>query len=106
MSTIASPVVPDTTIPNARAMAARARGAGNDELREQAKEFEAVFMSKMLKSMFSGVKTDGPFGGGSAEESWRGFLLDEYGKSITASGGIGIADAVYSELVALQEVRS
>jgi len=56
--------------------------------------------------MFSGVKTDGPFGGGSAEESWRGFLLDEYGKSITASGGIGIADAVYSELVALQEVRS
>ena len=68
-----------------------------------AEDFEAVFMSQMLESMFKGIKTDGPFGGGHAEEIMRSFMLQEYGKVMAAGGGIGIADAVKRELLHAQE---
>ena len=68
-----------------------------------AQDFEAVFLSQMLESMFKGIKTDGPFGGGHAEEMMRSFMLQEYGKVMAANGGVGIADAVKRELLHAQE---
>lgn len=68
-----------------------------------AQDFEAEFLSQMLESMFKGIKTDGPFGGGHAEEMMRSFMLQEYGKVMAASGGVGIADAVKRELLHAQE---
>ena len=76
-----------------------------NKLRETAQDFEAVFLSQMLKPMFEGIETDGPFGGGQAEEMWRSLMVDEYGKSIAKSGGIGIADAVMAEMLRMQEVQ-
>jgi len=76
-----------------------------NKLRETAEEFEAVFLSQMLKPMFEGIETDGPFGGGQAEGMWRSLMVDEYGKSIAKSGGIGIAESVMSEMLRLQEVQ-
>lgn len=67
-----------------------------------AKEFESVFVSQMLRHMFDQVEVDEVFGGGSAEETWRGLLVDEYGKMITKTGGIGVADQVQRELLKLQ----
>ena len=68
-----------------------------------AREFEAEFLSQMLESMFKGIRTDGPFGGGHAEEMMRSFMLQEYGKVMAANGGVGIADAVKRELLRAQE---
>ena len=68
-----------------------------------AEDFEAVFLSQMLESMFKGIKTDGPFGGGHAEDMMRSFMLQEYGKVMAAGGGVGIADAVKRELLHAQE---
>jgi Rod binding domain-containing protein len=48
---------------------------------------------------------DGPFGGNGATGVWRSMLTDEYAKSFTKSGGIGIADQVYRTLIAQQEAR-
>lgn len=73
-------------------------------VRAVAEEFEAVFLSTMLQHMFAGVATDGPFGGGRSEETWRSLLVEEYGKSVAAAGGIGIADEIARELLALQEM--
>ncbi|RMF05549.1 MAG: hypothetical protein D6773_05110 [Alphaproteobacteria bacterium] len=73
--------------------------------RKTANEFEAVFLNTYLESMFSGVNTDGPFGGGESEKTYRSMLLGEYSKSIAASGGLGIADHIYRELLALQELK-
>jgi Rod binding domain-containing protein len=70
-----------------------------------AQDFEAQFLSQMLESMFKGVKTDGPFGGGHAEEMMRSFMLQEYGKVMAANGGVGIADAVKRELLHAQESK-
>ena len=67
-----------------------------------AKEFEAVFIAQMLKPMFETVETDGPFGGGNAENIFRSMMVDEYGKIIAEQGGIGIADALKNQLIEMQ----
>ena len=52
--------------------------------------------------MFADAEAEAPFGGGPAEEIWRSVQLDEIGKSIARSGGIGLASAIERELVRLQ----
>lgn len=71
---------------------------------EKAREFEAVFLTTFVEQMFSGIKTDGPFGGGHAEKTYRSFLSQEYGRSLAESGGIGITNQIYSEILKAQEV--
>src|SRR5262245_42198873 len=67
-----------------------------------AQEFEAVFIGEMLSAMFEGVKTDGPFGGGSGEEIFRSLMIDQYAKTIAGQGGFGLADQVKREILRLQ----
>ena len=92
-----------------RSVAASAQSDGSNQAKklEQAKqaaeEFEAVFLAQMLAPIFDGLETDGPFGGGSSEKIYRSLLVQEYGKSIAKSGGIGISDAVQREILKLQE---
>jgi len=59
----------------------------------------------MLKPMFESVKIDPPFGGGMGEDMWRSMQVDEYGKAIARAGGIGIADAVFREMIKQQEAH-
>lgn len=93
--------IPAVAGPTAGTDLARLDSAG---VRAVAEEFEAVFLSAMMQHMFAGIETDGPFGGGRSEETWRSLLVEEYGKSIAAAGGIGIADEIARELLALQEM--
>jgi peptidoglycan hydrolase FlgJ len=72
---------------------------------EKAQEFEAVFLSQMLQHMFDGVETDENFGGGEGEDMVKSLLVDEYGKLIARTGGIGVADYVKREMLSLQEVK-
>lgn len=71
-----------------------------------AEEFEAVFIAEMMKPMFEGLETDGMFGGGKGEEVFKSLLLQEYGKLTAKTGKIGIADAVQTELIKIQEQSS
>lgn len=82
------------------------RGTTKERMKAAAEDYEAVFVSAMVSQMFSGVSTKGPFGGGSAEETWRGLLINEYGKEISKSGGIGLADHIYRDLLRAQEGTS
>lgn len=74
-----------------------------DKTDAAAQDFEAVFLTQMVERMFDGLTGEGPLGGGSAGGAWRSMLADGYGKSIAAAGGIGIADDVRRELIALQQ---
>jgi Rod binding domain-containing protein len=76
------------------------------ELRKSAEDFEAVFLSTVISRMFASIPVDGPFGGGHAEATYRSFLADEYAAELSRQGGIGIADAVYADLVRLQETSA
>ena len=71
-----------------------------------AKEFESVFISQFLGSMFQGISTDGPTGGGQGEEMFRSLMIDEYGKSLEQRGGFGLAAAVQRQLLKHQELAA
>ena len=83
-----------------------APNAENPRMRETAERFEASFLAQMLKPMFEGISTDGPFGGGEAEGTWRSFMIDEMAKQTVRAGGIGLADTVVSEMIRMQTERS
>ena len=61
------------------------------KIEESARDFEAMFVTEMMKPMFEEIETGGMFGGGKTEEIFRGFMLDEYGKKIAQTGQLGIA---------------
>jgi Rod binding domain-containing protein len=71
--------------------------------KQTAQQFEGVFITEFLGEMFSGISTDGPFGGGQGEQMFRSLMLDEYGKQFAAQGGFGLASAVQRELLKMQE---
>lgn len=75
------------------------------EARQQAEEFESVFLHTFVEQMFQGIKTEGPFTGGSSEEIYRSMMSEEYAKSITRAGGIGLADHVYAEILKAQQIE-
>jgi len=78
-------------------------GSNKSAAKKAAKEFEAVFLNNMLQMMFTGLEEGGTWGAGNGAEAWRGLLVNEYAESIADAGGIGLADAVERELIALQE---
>lgn len=67
------------------------------------KDFEANFLSEMMKPMFEGIAVDQTFGGGKGEEVFRDFLVQEYAKKMADRGGIGIATAVRDQMIKTQE---
>ena len=69
---------------------------------ETAREFEAVFISEMMKPMFAGTELEAPFGGGKGEEIFQGMMQQEYGKILSQTGGIGLADHVRDQMINLQ----
>ena len=71
-----------------------------------AQDFEAMFLSQMIAPMFEGIKTDGMFGGGHAEEVFNDLMVQEYGKILAQSGQIGISSQIKAELLQIQEAQS
>lgn len=91
--------------PAAVASAYKGKVSASDmhNFKETAQEFEAVFISEMLRPMFENLEPASPFGGGSGEKIYRDMQIDEYGKAIASSGGIGLADSVMREMIKMQE---
>ncbi len=73
-----------------------------EKAEEMAKEFETMFLAEMLQPIFNQIETDGPFGGGQAEDAFRPMLTEQYAKSLSNAGGIGIADSVLTEILRMQ----
>lgn len=87
-----------------RINAMRPANANDAQAHKTASEFESMFLTQMLGHMSAGIKSDGPFGGGPGEEMFRSLLNQEYAGMLSKRGGIGIADYVYRQILALQEV--
>jgi len=98
------------TVQNAAMLAQSAQAkapmatANADVATKTSKEFESVFISQFMGSMFQGISTDGPTGGGQGEEMFRSLMIDQYSKSIEQRGGFGLAAAVKRQLLKHQEV--
>lgn len=80
-----------------------AKAKDDAKLTQAAQDFEAMFITEMMKPMFEDIKPDPMFGGGKGEEVFSGFMLEEYGKMMAQTGQLGIADAVKAEMMRMQE---
>lgn len=75
--------------------------AEKQKMLAKAKEFESFYLYQVLELMTP--KTESEFDGGVGEEMFRHNLNEQMAKNISNAGGMGIADAVYGELVKHQE---
>lgn len=73
-----------------------------DKVKSVAQKFEASFLSVMIGSMFEGVSTSAPFGGGEGEAAFRSFLTEEMAKGVAKHGGVGLSAAVQREMLRMQ----
>ena len=98
----------DTADRLANTKAGIAAGSGkrmsDAQIDKTAKDFESVFLSQMLETMFGESLGDEMFGDSETQEIYKGMMMEEYGKQIVNSGGIGIAGYVRQELLKLQEI--
>lgn len=82
----------------------KARTANAEKARQTAKSFEGLTLGELLQPMFDTADiSDNEFGGGAAEKQFRSLQVLEMGKQIANNGGVGIADSVYRQILAMQE---
>ena len=79
-----------TTINTLQSTANNTNKPVDPKAQKTAQEFEAFFLSQMLNNMTSGLQTDKTFGGGESEKIFSSMLHDEYAKSMSRQGGIGM----------------
>lgn len=64
----------------------------------QANDLEAVLIAKMIEPLFPEGKDSMLFGGGNGSDIYRHMMIDEYGKILQKSGGLGIAKNIAKDL--------
>jgi len=74
-----------------------------NDLEKKAQELEGVFLNTLMSQMFSSLKTEGLFGGGYGEETWRSMQSEQYANLLSQNGGLGLADQIMSNLITIQE---
>jgi Rod binding domain-containing protein len=83
------------------------RAAAEAKARKTAQDFEAMFLEQSLDRMFASAGESGPLGeNGTGGSVYRSMLVKEYAGTIVKSGGVGIGDQVFRELMHLQEASS
>jgi flagellar protein FlgJ len=66
-----------------------------------------VLLNTLMKEMLSSIDTsESSFGGGFAEETWRGMQAEQFATVLAEKGGIGLADNLMSDLLRLQEANN
>ena len=74
--------------------------------KQQASDFEAAFLNSMFQQMTSSVQGEGPFGNTTGTGAWRSMLTDEYAKSFSKAGGVGVSSDVFRTLILQQAART
>lgn len=104
----------DTTLPSAMqaVLDVGKKKLSKQDAEKTANEFEMMFLSQMLQSMFpeqdassmpSGEE-ESLFGNQNGDDAYQGLIADQYAKQIAKAGGIGIAEYVQREMLKQQEV--
>ena len=79
------------------------KAAAGDDAHRVGREFEQMFLAQVLGSMFDGLSTDGPFGGGFGEKMFRSLQTDAYARALAGRGGVGIGNQITQEILRAQE---
>lgn len=72
-----------------------------------AQDFEGMVLGEMLTPIFATIPTArSTFGGGAAEETWRGMHSQEIGRQLARNGGLGLAVPIFHQILAMQEAAT
>ncbi len=66
------------------------------------KDYEAVFLQNFVKTMLPQESED-VYGKGIAGDMWKGMTAEHIGDAISKGGGVGIAEQLFSQVVARQQ---
>ncbi|NNM74702.1 flagellar biosynthesis protein FlgJ [Enterovirga sp. DB1703] len=84
--------------------AAAKSATGAEQTRRTAEDFETMFLEQSLDRLTEGAGEEGPLGeNGTGGGVYRSMLSKEYARSIVKTGGLGIADQVYRQMLQMQE---
>ena len=84
--------------------ASPAKPGGSDPTRKTADDFETMFLEQSLDRMMQSAGEDGPIGdNGTGGAVYRSMLSKEHAKSIVKTGGLGISDQIYRQMLQMQE---
>jgi flagellar protein FlgJ len=76
------------------------------KIKQLSKDFEAVFLEQMLRTMRSSVQKSGLIDGGNAEEIYRSMLDGEYAKIMAGQGTSGLSQMIERQLLQTMGVKS
>ncbi len=98
---------PHTAPPSATPTSAALPPQQVARIQKAAQDFEAMALGQMLAPMFETVDASkGVFGGGSGEEAWKPMMVNEIGKQMAKSGGVGLARPVMEQMLRMQEAHN
>lgn len=84
---------------SAQSLLDKANGPLTEEGRKKvAKDFESLFIGQMLEHMFGESSGEEQFGGKESDDIYKSMMVEQYGKAISDSGGIGIAKHIEQAL--------
>ncbi|MGU3668546.1 rod-binding protein [Methylobacterium sp. A49B] len=90
-------------VANAGAAGIGTRADAETKARKTATEFESMFLESSLERLTQSEGTEGPLGeNGMGGGVYRSMLTKEYAGQIVKSGGVGIADSVFREIMKMQ----
>ncbi len=82
----------------------KALNPAEQKIRKTADDFETMFLENMMSQVFPQDAGEGPVGdNGTGAQVYRGMLVNEYAKQMGKSGGIGISDTIYRQMLQMQE---
>jgi peptidoglycan hydrolase FlgJ len=75
-----------------------------EKIAKTAKDFESMFLENMMQQVFPQEVGEGPAGeNGTGGQIYRGMMVNEMAKQVAKSGGVGIAESVYRQMLQMQE---
>ena len=82
-----------------RAEQAQRQSSSQRALQGAAEEFESLFLQQMLQNMRNTVPESDLLGDRSAEKTFQYLLDEEMSRDMAKSGGIGLADMLYKQMI-------
>lgn len=72
--------------------------------KKTAQDFEKMFLENALDRLTANTGEDGPLGeNGTGGGVYKSMLVKEYAGEIVKSGGVGVSDAIYRQMLQMQE---
>lgn len=74
-----------------------------EKLKKACTDFEALFMTRILRAMRQTVPPGGFLGNSPGKEIYQGLMDQELAKSMSRRGGIGLGEMLYRQVIQREE---